>query len=228
MSDTKTVSQYEYAVHPLANLFPEITGDEYEKLKADIKAHGQREPIILDEAGEVLLDGRTRLRILKELGITPRIDRFAATPADSEADLIYSRNIMRRHLTADQRAALALRWKDEVENSAKQRQRLHGGTAPGVSKNTSGESAQSVPRTRKVLAQKAGVTEHTMRQAEAVAAHAPELLPQVESGEVSLKDAAATATAKKKSKRPRHDPNIRPAGNRKTRRQMACQCTSEV
>jgi hypothetical protein len=202
-------TRYEYAVHPNADLFPELTGKDYADLKADIQAHGQREPIMLDRTGELLLDGRTRLRILKELGKPVKTERHTATPLDSDADLIYSRNIMRRHLTADQRAMLAAKWGGAMREAAKERQKLHGGTAPGV-KNTSGENTQSVPRTRKVLANKAGadVTENMMKETEAVLKHAPEIAAKVSAGEVTLKAASKIVKEKKKTSKP-HPRSIR-------------------
>jgi len=42
--------------HPLAEIFPEMNGSEFEGLKASIRANGLRQPIVLYE-GKVL-DGR--------------------------------------------------------------------------------------------------------------------------------------------------------------------------
>lgn len=192
-----------YKVHPLAALFPELSPDEFKKLKSDIQAHGQQEPIMLSEDGSVLLDGRHRLRAVLELGLTPNVTRFPHNGVirqlkegvglldyrSTEADYIWSKSVFRRHLTDDKRAAIGHKWADAEREAAKERQKQHGGTAPGKPKeNTLGESAKSV-HTREVIAKQAHVTEHKVRQVETIAKHKPELLPKVESGEVKLVDA---------------------------------------
>jgi hypothetical protein len=188
-----TSPSYDYPIHPLADVFPNLPAEEFKKLKQDIDKHGQLEPIMLSSDGTVLLDGRHRLRACKELGITPKIDRLEQA---SEADYIWSKNILRRHLTDDQRATIANDWYDAEKAAAKERQKHHGGTAPGKAKqNTSGESAQSV-RARKAIAVKAQVSEHKVRQVETVTKQAPELLPKIKSGEMKLKDAAKGAAKK--------------------------------
>ena len=199
--------KYDYPVHPLAELFPPLPPDEFEKLKADIKAHGQLDPIVLSSDGTTLLDGRNRLRALKQLDMTPKTIAFSEAQAaaqnlshaliwkpQTEGDYIWSRNVLRRHLTDDQRAAIAVKWSDAEKEAAQQRQRAHAGTAPGRPKeNTSGESAQSV-RTRTAIAKKAQVSEHKIRQAETLAAKVPDLVEKVAQGDVTLKDAIGQTT----------------------------------
>jgi hypothetical protein len=177
------MSVYDYKFHPLAALFPSLSADEFKKLKDDIQAHGQQEPIVLSQDGSVLLDGRHRLRVCKELGIQPRSDRFCATPQITEADFIWSRNVLRRHLTDDQRAAIGNKWADTIREAAKQRMK---DGAKGLA------NPPNPVHTREEVAKKAGVSTHKVRQVETVAKHAPGLLPRVESGDMKLKDAVRT------------------------------------
>src|ERR1700733_5856357 len=110
-------------IHPLAELFPMMPADEFAKLKADIQKNGQMEPIWINSEG-TLLDGRNRWNACKELGIVPNVvsvREIGIKPGpDADADYIWSKNILRRHLTDSQRAAIAVKWSDELKKSLKQ------------------------------------------------------------------------------------------------------------
>jgi ParB-like chromosome segregation protein Spo0J len=187
-----TVSyKYDYAIHPLAKLFPSLPPDEFRKLKDDIQKNGQIVPIWMGK-DYFVLDGRHRLRACKELGIEPILRRLSDISNVSEEDFIWSSNVLRRHLTDGQRAAIAVHWSDEVKKAAKDRRLANlkrGSQKPEGAKTTpSGKS-------RMVIAKQANVSEHSVRQAESVAKHKPELLPKIESGQVSLKDAQKQVAA---------------------------------
>lgn len=85
--------------HPLANLFPLMEGLEFERLCADIKAHGLLEPIILFE-GQVL-DGRNRYHACDTIKIQPHFKTFEG---DDPLSHVLSLNLERRHLDESQRA----------------------------------------------------------------------------------------------------------------------------
>jgi ParB-like chromosome segregation protein Spo0J len=193
---TVPASIYNFKIHPLAKLFPPLSPDEFKKLKSDIERRGLLEALTVSDDGKTLLDGINRLRACEELKIPLITNRFSLV-ADSkrmtEADYIWSKNFMRRHLTDDQRAMLAVQFSDAEKEAAKQRQREHGGTAPGQAKDTSGGSAPS-ERTRAALAGKHQVSEHKIRQAETVALKAPHLSEKVAHGEMKLKDAEKAIT----------------------------------
>lgn len=94
--------------HPVADLFPLMQGTEFDELVADVKEHGLREPIIIDQHNRIV-DGRNRYRACVKLDIEIRhIKTDRRTLTDEEArDLIVSLNLHRRHLSTTQRAAIA-------------------------------------------------------------------------------------------------------------------------
>ena len=93
----------EYEFHPIADLFPLLEGEEYQKFKEDIEREGQRESGVLYE-GKVL-EGRNRYRVQKDLGREFICDELPAG-VDPYAYVI-SANIRRRHLTPPQASDLA-------------------------------------------------------------------------------------------------------------------------
>lgn len=109
-------------VHPYAASFDMMSDDELQALADDIKAHGQREPIVvtyLDEAmlhEPVVIDGRNRYAACKLAGVEPKF-RYAMSLDDREispqviADWIKSKNVHRRHMTREQRRKYI---KDEI------------------------------------------------------------------------------------------------------------------
>jgi hypothetical protein len=96
--------------HPLANLFPLIEGPEFDALVADIKANGLRDAILLYEGK--ILDGRNRYRACLEAGIERARyhqyrDDWPHYGNGGALGYVLSRNLHRRHLTTEQRAAIA-------------------------------------------------------------------------------------------------------------------------
>ena len=185
------MTRYDYPIHPLAMLFPDLGEKEYADLRSDIEKNGQLDPIIISRE-HMLLDGRHRMRICRELNITPRTLFFDDLPfigKTTEADFIWSKNFLRRQLTDDQRAMLVVQWSNSDRQAAKEQQKR---------KPTSvlAESPKQKPmNTRKTLAKRANVTEHKVRKAENVKKRNPKLASIVTAGEMSLKEAQAVVTA---------------------------------
>lgn len=122
--------------HPVAAIFPLLTEKDLDALIADIREHGLREPI--ETLNGAILDGRNRYRACLLAGIKPV---FCETTTNDPVAYVVSKNLHRRHLTETQRGLIGARIKEEYAKLAKERQREHGGTAPG--KNTCGKSATS-------------------------------------------------------------------------------------
>ena len=57
------------------NIFPMISGSEFEELKDDIAVNGLLEPIILTKEAKII-DGRNRYRACVELGISPEFRQW--------------------------------------------------------------------------------------------------------------------------------------------------------
>jgi len=90
-------------LHPLAELFPKMTDEEFNDLVMSIEENGLREPIWLSRDGRVL-DGRHRYLACCELGIEPETRTF---DGDDELQFVLDLNLNRRHLTTSQRALIA-------------------------------------------------------------------------------------------------------------------------
>lgn len=93
-----------YEIHELANLFPMLNEQEYERLRDDIKKNGLLNPIVLFE--ERILDGRNRSLVCEELGIEIKTVEYMG---DDPFGYVMSTNLHRRHLGESQRAMVAAR-----------------------------------------------------------------------------------------------------------------------
>ena len=109
--------------HPLAELMPAMSADEFTALTADIKRHGVREPVVVFE--NMILDGRHRLKACDELCIDPPSRVFEGTAEEAKA-FVLSANVHRRHLTLGQRKALVV---DELQRDPEQSNRQIAATA---------------------------------------------------------------------------------------------------
>lgn len=163
-----------------------MTGDEYESLKADIAANGQREPIYTCD-GQII-DGRNRYRACSELGIAPVMREWNG--AGSLVAFVVSLNLHRRHLTPSQRAAVGVDMLPMLEEEAKRRQREHGGTAPGKSKSLPEFFPEVIePESREQAAALVGTNAHYVSDAKRLKADAPELFEQVKAGGMTIAQA---------------------------------------
>ena len=104
-------------VHELADAFPLTEGKEFENIKKSIMESGQQVPVIMHNG--VLLDGRNRWRACLELGIT--VTAVGWNGSGNQDELIITLNLHRRHMTASQRAALAVKLLPALEQQAAER-----------------------------------------------------------------------------------------------------------
>lgn len=163
--------------HPLSAAFPAMNGDDFAALVEDIKANGQREPVMLHEG--MVLDGWHRYSACVQLGIEPQKFNFPA--GKDPVAFVLSHNLHRRHLTPSQRAAAV------VACSA---------WAPAHRP----KKGEPVPHlTNQQLAQAAQVSDKTIKDAKAV--HKAGLTDAVKAGALTVKEAAKVARGKTEPKR---------------------------
>lgn len=131
--------------HEFANIFPMMSDGDIDSLAADIKKNGQRENIWLHPDGSIL-DGRNRYRACSEAGVKPRFATYSGdTSSIALVRFVVSLNLHRRHLSSDQKAAIAVEAQEIVAKlgrEAKERQREHGGTSPGKPKTLTQKIAE--------------------------------------------------------------------------------------
>jgi hypothetical protein len=166
------------ALHPIAHLFPEMSGPELDALVVDIGEHGQRVPLLLHE-GKVV-DGRHRLLACEALGITPKTEEW--TGEGSVIDHVVALNLHRRHLTASQKAAVALGLLAEYEKEAKRRQKQGKAKLP---------DPRAAGQARDDAAQAVGASARNVQDLKKVQARAPQLIAQVKAGKLSVSAALA-------------------------------------
>ena len=159
-----------FAFHPLAKIFPLLEGADFENLVADIREHGQLEPIVIYD--DMVLDGRNRYRACIAAGIEPN---FVPFRGDDPLTFVISANLHRRHLDESQRAMVAAKLAT-LQRGSNQHAPI-GAPSQDEAADMLNVGRRSVQRAREVLDQ-----------------GAEELRAAVERGEVSVAAAADVAT----------------------------------
>lgn len=181
--------------HPLCALIPEMSAQDFARLRDDIEAHGLHRPIVTLDG--TVLDGRHRLRACQEVGVPPRFEEF--TGADP-ADYVYSENVSRRHLSKSQLAIVAVRLKAHYAVEAKARQSAAGGdrtSAKALQANLP-EALRDTGQAREKAASRVGVSARMVDQAEHVMSKGvPALISAVEAGSIAVSEAEAISKLSK-------------------------------
>jgi len=195
-----------YKVHKFAKRYPLPDDGQFQEIVQDIRKHGLRRPIVTTGDGQCIVDGRVRFLACKQAGIQPRFTKLSPDHTDETVwEYVWSANLYRRHLTSDQRALLAVSYAEEIADEAKQRQKLHGGTAPGRKKTLPPQQGVTVsdnPRLREtttVAARKHGVSRDKVQHAVTLKRRAPDLYAQIEQGKVTVSEAWQTYRSRQNS-----------------------------
>lgn len=161
--------------HPLSAAFPAMSAEDFAALVEDIKANGQREPIMVFDG--MVLDGWHRYNACEQLGMKAQTFTF---PADKDpVAFVKSHNLHRRHLTASQRALAIVACSEWVQRG----------------KPSSKPETISGLR-EKDMAKEAGTSDRTIRDAKV--AHKAGLGDAVKAGAMTAHEAAQVARGKDK------------------------------
>ena len=218
----------EFRVHPSAAKLPLMTGEAWTDFKEAIRqAGGNREPVVVEDG--VLIDGRNRVQAVEELKaeghpVELLVSGRSGCDLETVTEYILRTNVKRRHLTEDQRAAIALDLLPRIK-AERAEQQWATRIQPGELRNPHGRSGKpemaeaSSPspseeerreRSRRKagsstvgqLAKGAGVTEHRIKQVKkALEVGGPEVKERLLRGEVTAKE------INRKSPKPREAPD---------------------
>jgi N6-adenosine-specific RNA methylase IME4 len=164
--------------HPFANIFPLLEGEPFDNLVADIKANGLLQAITIH--GNMVLDGRDRLRACEAAGIEPR---FVEYGGGDPLSFVLSQNLHRRHLDESQRAMIAAKLAN-------------------MPAHRPADKSANLRTSQSEAAAKLNVSERTVSSAVGVRAYAtPELIEAVEQGKIKVSVAEALLGAPKAAQR---------------------------
>lgn len=164
--------------HPAADIFPMMSGEEFEALKTDIEENGQMEAIVLDPEDRIL-DGRNRYKACVDLGWSDEDIEFVGYDDDSPVTYVISMNLKRRHLNESQRAMVAAKARELFDEEASARMKA-GRPVEGTEKGRSAAKAASTTNVSERSVYSAG---------KVLKGGSPKLIAAVETGQIAV-DAA--------------------------------------
>jgi ParB-like chromosome segregation protein Spo0J len=189
------MARKKYRFHPACTVFPQLSDDELKDLADDIAANGLRNPIVVWRGK--ILDGRNRYLACEIAEVEPRFTEFEG---DDPIGWVISQNLQRRHLTASQKALVALDVLPLLEKEAKQRQRRaneYRGNGHSAQKcaerNGKGKAAEAAARI-------VGASPRYIEMVKSVKQKAPELVDQIRTGELSVSEAEKLASLPKRER----------------------------
>jgi hypothetical protein len=180
---------------------------EYQPFKANIASQGLSDPIWTYQ-GKVL-DGRNRLRACEELGIEP-VTREWDGPGTPE-EFVVTQNWYRRHLTSDQRKAIAAEVATRLSAEEGRKRQSEGGKSAGRGRPANSdeqvvadspqpnEDCKSAAKSREKAATPLNVSPRGVQDAIKVLREDRELHEKVKSGEMKLSQALRRLAQAKKS-----------------------------
>ena len=187
--------------HPVANLFPMLSGDEFADLTEDVRQHGLLEPIWLHPDGRII-DGRNRYKACLAADVEPSYRTWEGS--GSLVEFVVSLNLHRRHLTSSQRAMAALEAESELAKEAEERHRRAAAESNRRRAQQQSEELPDIappaiqrfedpdPNARTSVGQAAkllGTNRQYVSDAKKLTAERPDLAEKVRTGEMSIPEA---------------------------------------
>lgn len=179
--------KHHYSFHPACLAFPMLPDPELKELTEDIRLRGLQIPVVRHE-GQIL-DGRNRLAACEIAGVEPTFVEWNGHGSPTE--WIVATNLIRRHLTASQRAVVALEILPHLEQEAKARQRLSRGRGKKGGKELPTFSANG--KASEVAARIVKTNKDYVQAVKSISQSAPELVDKIRSGQLTLPDAKRLA-----------------------------------
>lgn len=174
------MSKKRFSYHPACLAFPMMAEPELQALADDIKVRGLLNPVVLFE-GKVL-DGRNRLAACEIAGVEPRFVEWEGEGSPTE--WVIATNLIRRQLTASQRAVVALDLLPVLEREAKERQRRSRGRGKKGGKELPANSGKG--KASQVAAKIAKTNRQYVQDVKAIRQSAPEVVEMIRAGELTV------------------------------------------
>lgn len=196
--------------HAVADIFPMMSPEEYESLKADIKQNGLLQPIWTYD--NQIIDGRNRYNACEDLGIAPSYKEWDGN--GSLVAFVVSLNLQRRHLDSGQKAFVALEVERLLGEEARKK-KIEDGRVFGrqkqveeISDNLFGEPVElekvfqnfEKPKTKEdpihaasQAAKLTGTNRQYVQDAKFIQEKAPDVAEAVKSGTIKIYEAKKVA-----------------------------------
>lgn len=173
--------------HPLSALMPPPTPEEASNLARSISENGLKESIVLYQG--MILDGNSRYAACLSSGVQIRTRQYSPEEdGPNPRQFVVDKNLHRRHLTAAQKAAIAVKLLQEIEPEP---------TIDSIPTEDGPKAPKAPKLTIKEAAQTAGLSERSVNMALEAAKANPETVAKLETGELSLHEVHKTEKDKK-------------------------------
>jgi len=86
----------------LKSLIPALTADEYQQLEANLLAEGCRDPLVVWQEQQILLDGHHRVELCERHGLPYAVHEISLQDMDAAKAWMIANQLGRRNLTLDQ------------------------------------------------------------------------------------------------------------------------------